>query len=32
MARNFNELRDRMSPERRAHVEERAREMMVDML
>jgi len=32
MARRFNELRERMSPERRARVEERARDMMVDML
>jgi len=32
MARNFKELRDKMSPERRVCVEERAREMMVEML
>lgn len=32
MARNFKELRDKMSPERRVRVEERAREMMVEML
>jgi transcriptional regulator with XRE-family HTH domain len=32
MARNFKELRDKMSPERRVRVEEQAREMMVEML
>lgn len=32
MARNFNELRNNMSPERRAGVDAQAREMMVEML
>ncbi len=32
MAHNFNELRDKMSPERRGRVEAQAREMMVEML
>ena len=32
MARNFNELRNKMSPERRAGVDAQAREMMVEML
>lgn len=32
MARNFKELRDKMSPRRRARVEKRAREMLVEML
>lgn len=32
MARNFKELRDKMSPQRRMRVEEQAREMMVEML
>ena len=32
MARNFNELRNKMSPERRARVNSMTREMMVEML
>jgi transcriptional regulator with XRE-family HTH domain len=32
MARNFNELRAKMSPESRQRAEERAREMMSEML
>jgi len=32
MARNFQELRDKMSPERRARVDAKAHEMMVEML
>lgn len=32
MARNFNELRNKMSPERRARVNNMTREMMVEML
>ncbi len=32
MARKFQELRDRMSPQRRAEAEMRAREMMAEML
>ena len=32
MARKFSELRERMSPERRARVDAQAREMMVEML
>jgi len=32
MARQFKELQDAMSTERQARVEERAREMMVEML
>lgn len=32
MARNFNELRQKMSPQRQARVDGMARQMMVDML
>ncbi len=32
MARNFNELRNKMSPERRARIDGMTREMMVEML
>ncbi len=32
MARKFEELRSRMSPQRQARIEQNAREMMVEML
>lgn len=32
MARRFDELRDRMTPDRRQRIDDQAREMMVEML
>lgn len=32
MARNFNELRDQMTPERRERIDAMSRELMVEML